>query len=75
MANIGTDARLVRIRVTGDPALIEPMAEKLVVQLEQQGLLVLEWARPYPCREPEEGKSRIYIAVHMTKEEKHENVL
>lgn len=21
------------------------------------------WTRPYPCREPEEGKSRIYISV------------
>ena len=42
---------------------VRPLAEQMVTLLEGAGLLVLEWTRPYPCRYPDEDKSRIYISV------------
>lgn len=72
MAELGTDKRMVRIRLQGDPSVIEPLAEQMIGLLEGAGLLVLEWTRPYPCRYPEEDKSRIYISVR--KEPKNESV-
>ena len=63
MAEIGTDKRLVRIRVIGLAEMAEPLAEKIVALLEFDGYTVLEWSKPYPCRQPEEAdKSRIYVS-------------
>ncbi len=63
MADIGIDRRMVKIRLIGDSAVVEPIAEELVTFLEGKGLMVLEWTRPYPCRPPDENLVRIYVSA------------
>lgn len=63
MAEIGVDKRMVKFRLIGLSEIVEPMAEKLVTYLEGEGLMVLEWTRPYPCRPPDEDKVRIYVSA------------
>jgi hypothetical protein len=66
---MGSDPKLVRIRLVGREDLIAPMAAKLVGDLEKEGMLVLEWSQAFPCRYPEEDKSRIHISARVTKTE------
>jgi hypothetical protein len=63
VADLGTDKRMVKFRLIGEQGIVEPIAEQLVQFLEDKGLLVLEWTRPYPCRPPEDDKVRIYVSA------------
>jgi hypothetical protein len=63
MADLGTDKRMVRIRLIGELGLVEPMAEDLVGYLEGKGLLVLEWTKPFPCLPPDLGKVKIFVSA------------
>lgn len=59
---VGSDPRLVRVRVTAKHESIEALAGKIVSLLEQEHEVV-EWSRPYPCREPDMDMSRVYLAA------------
>lgn len=63
MADLGTDKRMIRIRLIGEQGLVEPMAEDLVQYLEGKGLLVLEWTKPFPCQPPDQDKVRIFVSA------------
>jgi hypothetical protein len=64
----GSMEGLVKVRLTADGANVETVADLVVDALESEGYTVVEWTKPYPCRE-EEDKSRVYITALVKKEE------
>lgn len=54
---------VVNVRLIAIPQLVTAMADKVTELLEGQGYEVIEQSRAYPMREPEEGKSRVYVTA------------
>jgi hypothetical protein len=72
VAELGTDPKLIKIRLIGEEDRIEPLAKRIIELLESSGVLVLEWSKPYPSRFPEEaGKCRIFISGRKELEDGH----
>ncbi|HLA99549.1 MAG TPA: hypothetical protein VJL34_13940 [Anaerolineales bacterium] len=59
----GSRAGLVKIRLMAGHGKITEVADKLVGVLEGAGYEVIEWTSPFPCRPPEDDKSRVYISA------------
>ncbi|MFA5836206.1 MAG: hypothetical protein WC837_04535 [Bellilinea sp.] len=59
----GSRAGLVKIRLIAGHGRAEDIADKLVSTLEDAGYEVIELTSPYPCRPPEDDKSRVYISA------------
>jgi len=59
----GSRAGLVKIRLIAGVGRAEDLSDKLVDVLEEEGYEVIEQSRPFPCRPPEEDKSRVYISA------------
>ncbi|MHB0922661.1 MAG: hypothetical protein ACYC3H_01680 [Bellilinea sp.] len=59
----GSRAGLVKVRLIAGHDRVKAMAEQMVDNLEKTGYEVIEWTSPYPCRPPEDDKSRVYISA------------
>ncbi|HBA90891.1 MAG TPA: hypothetical protein DCZ08_03655 [Anaerolineaceae bacterium] len=59
----GSRAGLVKVRLIAGQSKIETIADQMVDVLESAGYEVIELTSPYPCRPPEDDKSRIYISA------------
>ena len=59
----GSRAGLVKIRLIAGHGRAEDLADTLVNVLEEEGYEVIEQTTPYPCRPPENDKSRVYISA------------
>ncbi len=57
----GTDPNLVRVRVIASEEQIKRVAHVIADALEKEGVVVLEWGRPYPCDQPDADKRKLYI--------------
>jgi len=56
-------SKAVSLRLKMATEKIDAVADVLVKGLEAAGFEVIEWSRPYPCREPETDQSRIYLTA------------
>lgn len=61
MKQAGMDPRTVKVRIITGDAHAEDAASVLVEALELLGCEVMEWSRPKPRRDPEEGLSTVYL--------------
>ena len=59
----GSRAGLVKVRLIAGQGKIQAIADQMVDVLEGAGYEVIELTSPYPCRPPEDDKSRIYISA------------
>lgn len=57
----GTARGMVKVRLTAAAADVQDIAAKLAEVLEAEGYELIEWTTSYPCREPDEDKSRVYL--------------
>lgn len=57
----GTNERVVRVRLMGAEDLVQALAEKMVKLLEAEGLEMIEFSTPYPCREPDADKVKVFL--------------
>ena len=55
--------KIVDVRVIGNAEDVCQDARDLAAMYEKAGYEVIEQAGPYPCREPQEYKSRVFIKV------------
>lgn len=63
MAGSGSATNLVKIRLIAEGERVEELAGRITKTLEEAGCEVIEWTSPYPCRAPDENKSRVYISA------------
>lgn len=63
MAESGSARNLVKIRVIAEGERVNELAERITKTLEEAGCEVIEWTNPYPCREPDLNKSRVYLTA------------
>lgn len=57
----GTARGMVKIRLTAATTDVQDIAAKVAEVLEVEGYELIEWTASFPCREPDEDKSRVYL--------------
>lgn len=53
--------KVVRLRLMGCDERLEALADELVGVVEAAGYECIEQTRPYPCRPPDEGISKLFL--------------
>jgi hypothetical protein len=59
----GTATRMVKIRLTASDEDVQDIAARIAEDLEGEGYELIEWTASYPCRPPDEDKSRVYLTA------------
>jgi len=55
------DQKVLRVRLMGAEERLGDLAEELVGVIEASGYECIEWTRAFPCREPDGGKSKLFL--------------
>lgn len=66
-------SEVVKLKVVLSPGEAEGFSDDLVNLMEKRGYEVIEVSRPFPCKDPDEGKVRVFL-TGVKKELNHENV-
>ena len=64
---------VVKLKIVVQPEQAECFSDDLVGMLEKHGYEVIEVSRPFPCKDGDEGKVRVFL-TGVKKEQGHENV-
>lgn len=59
----GTAKRMVKVRLVAPEDEAQDLAATIAEALEKEGYEMIEWTTSYPCRPPDEDKSRVYLTA------------
>lgn len=59
----GTAKKIVKVRLIAPDEEAQDLAAMIAEALEKEGYEMIEWTTSYPCRPPDEDKSRVYLTA------------
>jgi len=62
----GTAKGMVKVRLIAQDTDVQEIAARIAEVLEREGYEMIEWTSSYPCKPPDEDKSRVYLTGLMT---------